>query len=74
MNRSIVRAAFATAVTFATWAGAAQAQPAIAFDDFAPPPLVRAEPASVGLSSVRLARLTSAFNREVADKRLPGAV
>jgi CubicO group peptidase (beta-lactamase class C family) len=74
MNRDIIKAVFATALAFATWAGAAQAQPAIAFDDFAPPPLVRAEPASVGLSSVRLARLTTAFNREVADKRLPGAV
>ena len=37
-------------------------------------PLPVATPESVGMSSERLSRLTTALQKEVADKRLPGAV
>ena len=37
-------------------------------------PLPVAQPESVGMSSERLAKITSAMQREVADKKLPGAV
>jgi len=73
MNQTVARAAFATAFIFAMCVGAAQAPFATEFDGLAPP-LTRSEPAGVGLSSVRLARLTTAFDKEIADKRLPGAV
>ena len=36
--------------------------------------LPRATPESVGLASDRLARITTAFQKEVADKKLPGVV
>ena len=52
----------ATAVA-AAWAGAAGAQA-----------LPKAAPESVGMSTERLGRLTSTLQKEVADKRLPGAV
>src|SRR5262245_12873233 len=32
------------------------------------------KPESVGMSTARLARITSAFNQEIADNKLPGAV
>jgi CubicO group peptidase (beta-lactamase class C family) len=48
---------------FAAGASAALAQP-----------LPVAQPESVGMSSERLAKITSALQREVADKKLPGAV
>jgi CubicO group peptidase (beta-lactamase class C family) len=41
---------------------------------FAEPPLPTAEPASLGFSASRLARLGAALNREVEAGRLPGAV
>lgn len=37
-------------------------------------PVVRATPESVGMSSERLEKITAAFDKEVAAKRLPGAV
>jgi CubicO group peptidase (beta-lactamase class C family) len=37
-------------------------------------PIVAAPPQSVGMSPARLARITTAFNKEVADKKLPGVV
>lgn len=57
-----MRCTVAAAITTA-WVGAAVAQP-----------LPKAAPESVGMSTERLGRLTSVLQREVADKRLPGAV
>jgi CubicO group peptidase (beta-lactamase class C family) len=37
-------------------------------------PLPQASPESVGMSTERLGKLTSVFQQEVADKKLPGAV
>lgn len=37
-------------------------------------PLPKVSPESVGMSTERLGRLTTVFQQEVADKRLPGAV
>jgi CubicO group peptidase (beta-lactamase class C family) len=71
--RTIAKAAFVAAFIGSIWTGAAQAQAAIEFGSIAPS-LARATPESVGLSSARLARITAAFSREVAEKRLPGAV
>ncbi len=53
----------AAAVLTVAGAGAAWAQA-----------LPRATPESVGMSTERLGRLTTTLQREVADKRLPGAV
>lgn len=46
----------------------AQRQPVVAA------PLPKAAPAAVGLSAPRLDRITKAFGKEIADKKLPGAV
>jgi CubicO group peptidase (beta-lactamase class C family) len=37
-------------------------------------PLAAATPESVGMSSARLARLTTVFGKEIEDRKLPGAV
>ena len=57
-----MRCTVAAAISIA-WVGAAGAQP-----------LPKAAPESVGLYAERLGRLTSVLQKEVADKRLPGAV
>ena len=57
-----MRCTVAAAISIA-WVGAAGAQP-----------LPKAAPESVGMSAERLGRLTSVLQKEVADKRLPGAV
>ena len=57
-----MRCTVAAAISIA-WVGAAGAQP-----------LPKAAPESVGMSTERLGRLTSVLQKEVADKRLPGAV
>ena len=51
----------------ATWASVMAAQ-ALA------QPLPTASPESVGMSAERLGKITTMFNQEVADKKLPGAV
>jgi CubicO group peptidase (beta-lactamase class C family) len=73
MYRAIAKAVFAAAFIGAVWTVAALAQAATEFGGITPQ-LARAAPESVGLSSARLARITAAFDREVAEKRLPGAV
>ncbi len=50
---------------------AAPAKPVAAV---AAPPVKRAAPEAVGLSTPRLTKLTKAFEKEVAEKRLPGVV
>lgn len=40
----------------------------------APDPLPRAQPAEVGISAERLARIGEVLNRDIADGKLPGAV
>ena len=37
-------------------------------------PVTAATPESVGMSAPRLARITTAFNKEISDKKLPGVV
>ena len=37
-------------------------------------PLVKGTPEQVGMSAPRLAKITQALNKEIADKKLPGAV
>jgi CubicO group peptidase (beta-lactamase class C family) len=37
-------------------------------------PIIVTTPESVGMSSARLEKITAAFNKEVADKRVPGVV
>jgi CubicO group peptidase (beta-lactamase class C family) len=39
-----------------------------------PSPITRATPESAGMSAARLAKITKAFEKEVADKKLPGIV
>jgi CubicO group peptidase (beta-lactamase class C family) len=39
-----------------------------------PPPLARAAPDEAGMSAARLAKITKAFEKEVADKKIPGVV
>jgi CubicO group peptidase (beta-lactamase class C family) len=70
-RRTLVRSALLAGV-LAIGVGTIGLERARAFDPGAP--IVRAEPDSVGMSSARLKKLTAAFDKEVADKRLPGAV
>ena len=65
MNATLKRAGrtLALAATMACWAPGAWTQA-----------LPAASPESVGMSSERLAKLTAVMQKEIADKRLPGAV
>ena len=38
-----------------------------------PTPIAAAAPQSVGMSQQRLGRITTAFNKEIADKKLPAS-
>jgi CubicO group peptidase (beta-lactamase class C family) len=73
MVRTTVNTVFAAALIGAVWTDGALAQAAFKFDG-SPSSLTRAVPESVGLSAARLMKITAALNREVAEKRLPGAV
>ena len=71
IGRTLVRSALLAGM-LAIGVGTIGLERARAFDPGAP--IVRAEPDSVGVSTARLKKLSAAFEKEVADKRLPGAV
>ena len=68
LGASIAVLAIGTSVSLLPSAACAQRAKAAAT------PIAAGTPESVGMSSARLARLTGAFKKEIADKKLPGVV
>ena len=64
----------ASAAAFALFALIPPAEAQRAVDARATPAIQRGSPVSAGMSAKRLDRITATFKKEVADKKLPGAV